>query len=400
MSPGNLPGAIEGETCAGQEQSKGKPRIGVCHIASGDLWAGAEVQVATLLKYLMRETSLHVFAMILNPGRLADEIRSCGIETKVIPENENGLRAITREGMNFLKGRNIQILHSHRYKENLLAALLAWRLGIPHVVRTQHGLPEPQTGTRRVKQRLIQSADRFLARRAADRVISVSAEMSRHLAHQIKPRSIVTIPNGVDLEWVRSRFTTQEARERLGIPADSSVIGTAGRLEPVKRLDIFLRAAAVLSRERAATRFVIAGEGREAANLKALAASLGIAERVLFLGHRDDVFDVLRAFDLLVLSSDQEGLPMALLEALCLGVVVVARAVGGIPGIIQNDVNGILVDGDDPSTLARACLRALGDRALSERLKEAGASSVRNNFSAATTARQVTQLYGSLIAHS
>ena len=73
MSPGNLPGAIDRETCAGQEQSKGEPRICVCHIASGDLWAGAEVQIATLLKYLMRETSLHVFAMILNPGRLADE---------------------------------------------------------------------------------------------------------------------------------------------------------------------------------------------------------------------------------------------------------------------------------------------------------------------------------------
>jgi glycosyltransferase involved in cell wall biosynthesis len=273
-------------------------------------------------------------------------------------------------------------------------------LDIPHVVRTQHGLPEPQTGMRRLKQGLILSADRLVARRATDRVISVSSEMSRQLALRIDPRRIVTIPNGVDLEVVQSRFTAREAKERLGIPAESPVIGTAGRLEPVKRLDIFLRAAAAIRGERPITRFVIAGEGREAAHLKALAESLGIAEDVRFLGHRDDIYDVLPAFDLLVLSSDHEGLPMILLEAQCLGLVVVARSVGGIPDVIQDGVNGLLVDSNDPRSLAQACLRALSDRALSERLAEAGARLVASNFAASATARQVAQLYSTLLARS
>ena len=400
MSPGNLPGAVDFENRAGQERTKGELRTAVCHIVSGDRWAGAEAQVAALLKYLKRETNLSLSAMVLNPGRLADEIQSCGIETQVIPESANGFRAIAREGMSFLQDKNIQILHSHRYKENLLAALLAWRLDIPHVVRTQHGLPEPQTGMRRLKQGLILSADRLVARRATDRVISVSSEMSRQLALRIDPRRIVTIPNGVDLEVVQSRFTAREAKERLGIPAESPVIGTAGRLEPVKRLDIFLRAAAAIRGERPITRFVIAGEGREAAHLKALAESLRIAEDVRFLGHRDDIYDVLPAFDLLVLSSDHEGLPMILLEAQCLGLVVVARSVGGIPDVIQDGVNGLLVDSNDPRSLAQACLRALSDRALSERLAEAGARLVASNFAASATARQVAQLYSTLLARS
>jgi glycosyltransferase involved in cell wall biosynthesis len=398
LPPGNLRGAINPESRAGQKPSAGQPRIGVCHIASGDRWAGAEAQVAALLKQLSREPDFLLSAIVLNPGRLADKIRDCGIETRVIPENAHGFHALAREAMNFLEGKNIRILHSHRYKENLLAAWLAWRLDIPHRVQTQHGLPEPQRGFRRVKQMAIQGLDRLIMRRAADRVISVSSEMTRHLTRQLGSKRIVTIPNGVDLEEVRSSLTPQEAKERLGIPRGCEVVGTAGRLEPIKRLDIFLRAAAKIRGERPSTRFVIAGEGREAAALRALAQALGIAEDLRFLGQRDDIYDVLRAFDLMVLSSDHEGLPMILLEALGLGVAAVARAVGGIPEVIQDGRNGILVDSADPELLAQACLRALSDRALSQRLAEAGPLSVASDFSARTTAHKVAQLYLSLLA--
>jgi glycosyltransferase involved in cell wall biosynthesis len=114
------------------------------------------------------------------------------------------------------------------------------------------------------------------------------------------------------------------------------------------------------------------------------------------LGHRDDVCDILRALDLLILSSDREGLPMVLLEALSMGVVVVARAVGGIPEVIQNGVNGILVDSVDPRGLADACVQLLADRTRSQRLAEAAIKSVTESHGAARTAEQVTRLYFSL----
>jgi len=142
---------------------------------------------------------------------------------------------------------------------------------------------------------------------------------------------------------------------------------------------------------------LIAGEGREANNLKLLAESLGIGEHVLFLGHRDDIYDVLRAFDILVMCSDHEGLPMVLLEALALGLVVVAREVGGIPEVIQDGENGILVKSDHPSALAAACLEVLADAERRCRLVDSGPQSVAKGFSAERMAAQVAQLYRSLM---
>jgi glycosyltransferase involved in cell wall biosynthesis len=395
LSSGNLPAAAETGRRAQRDASAAAP-LAVCHLASGDRWAGAEVQIATLLKFLAREERLQLSAILLNPGRLAEEIERCGIPVRVIPESENNFLGAVRCAAAFLADRKVQILHSHRYKENLLGALLARRCHIPHIVRTQHGLPEPLRGFRALKQAFIQTVDRFIARHRTDRVISVSSEMTRHLARRLDAQKTVTIPNGVDLERVRSRLTREEAKQRLGIELACPVIGTAGRLEPVKRLDIFLRAAAALAAQRPDARFVIVGEGREDARLKALAKELGIESQVSFLGHRDDVYDVLRALDILVLSSDREGLPMVLLEALCLGVVIVARSVGGIPEVIQSGANGVLVDLSDPQSLADACAQVLADRARAQRLAEAGIKSVTDGYGAKRTADQVTRLYFSL----
>jgi len=395
LSSGNLPAAAEIGRRAQRNATAAAP-LAVCHIASGDRWAGAEVQIATLLKFLARDERLQLSAILLNPGRLAEEVERCGIPVTVIPENQNNFLRTVRCAAEFLADRNVQILHSHRYKENLLAAFLARRCGVPHIVRTQHGLPEPLRGLRALKQGFIQTLDRFIARHRTGRIISVSSEMTRHLARHLDAQKIVTIPNGIDLEGVRSALTREEAKQRLGIEPSCPAVGSVGRLEPVKRLDIFLRAAAALAAQRPEARFVIVGEGREDARLKALAHQLGMESRVMFLGHRDDVYDVLRALDILVLSSDREGLPMVLLEALCLGVVVVARSVGGIPEVIQNGVNGILVDLSDPQSLAEACAQVLADRARAQRLAEAGIKSVADGYGAAQTADQVARLYFSL----
>lgn len=400
MLPGSPVSAVENEAKADPGDLVSSEKVAVCHIASGDLWAGAEVQIATLLRNLAQTEELRLSAILLNPGRLAQEIRGCGIDVRIIPESQKSFLAVFSEAATYLASRGVRILHSHRYKENVLGALLAHRCRIPFVVRTQHGLSEPHVGFRQIKQKLIQRLDRFVARWATDRVISVSSEMSRHLAQQVNSQKIVIIPNGVDPAIVHSELSVAEARDRLGVPRDCHVLGAAGRLEHIKRLDIFLEAAKLLSAERRDTWYVIAGEGKEEARLRALTQSLGLGDRVMFLGHRDDIYDVLRALDILVLSSDHEGLPMVLLEALCLGVVVVARAVGGIPEVIQNGVNGILVDLPDPRDLADACVQVLADRARSQRLAEAGLRSVTEGYGAAMAADQVTRLYLSLCERS
>jgi glycosyltransferase involved in cell wall biosynthesis len=368
----------------------------VCHIASGDRWAGAEVQLTAMLQGLRQIPDLTVCAIFLNEGRAAEEARQIGIDVCVFDETQQSFFRILSRAGRFLAGKNVRVLHSHRYKENLLAALLARRCHVPVHVSSQHGAPEPFTGWRGLKHGAIQALDRQVALRATDRIISVSNELRLQLARSFPESKVITIHNGIAESKVFSRFTTMEAKQRLGIPADCAVIGTAGRLDPIKRLDILLAAAKQIGNTLPNTRFVIAGDGTEASRLQDQAASLGLDKDVLFLGHRDDIYDVIRAMDIFVLCSDHEGLPMALLEALHLGAPVVARPVGGIAEVIRDGVSGVWVPSAEPADLASACIALLRDDSRRNRLARAGAAVVAKEFTASHTARQMADLYRSL----
>ena len=206
----------------------------------------------------------------------------------------------------------------------------------------------------------------------------------------------VTIYNGIDTSQVHTTLTKAEAKRRLAIPESYSVLGVAARLEPIKRLDIFLAAADQIATRLPHTRFVVAGEGSEEGRLRELARTSQLQGRVLFLGHRSDIYDVLRSFDVFVLCSDHEGMPMALLEALWLGVPVVARRVGGIPELIEDGVTGTLVESAEVAALAKACLEILADQERRKLVTLAGTNLVKEKFDAACTAEEVLKLYLSL----
>ena len=399
MSAGSQPSVAEtrADMSGRSAQSHADSRhLGICHIASGDRWAGAEVQLLTLLKGLQQIPDVRLCAIFLNEGRPASEARRIGIEVCVLDESELSFFRILAGAGRFLAGKDIQVLHSHRYKENLLAAFLARRYRVPVHVSTYHGAPEPFTGWRGLKQGAIQLLDRQVSLHMTDRIISVSEELRASLLRRVPANKVVMIHNGIDDAAVSSRLTATEAKQRLGIPADSPVIGTAGRLEPVKRLEIFLNAAQSIGREMPNAKFLIAGDGTEAARLRSLAASLGFRERVLFLGQRDDIYDVIRAMDIFVFCSDHEGLPMALLETLYLGVPVVARPVGGIAEVIQDGTSGVFVHSADPSELASACVALLRDALRREALTRAGIAIVARAFTSRHSAEQTAALYRSL----
>ncbi len=399
MSVGSQPSVADvGASHKHVQSSAGAATLGVCHIASGDRWAGAEVQLAALLKGLRQVPDIKLFAIFLNEGRLASEARTLGIDVCVFDESKEGFFRILSAARRYLAGKNVQILHSHRYKENLLAAFLARQSHVPVHVSSYHGAPEPFHGWRVLKQKLIQLLDRGVALSATDSIISVSDELRSQLVHKISEEKIVTIHNGIDADVVCSRFTPAEAKQHLGIAADNPVIGTAGRLDRIKRLDILLNAAKKIVTELPHTKFVIAGDGTEAAHLRQMAANLGLGERILFLGHRDDIYDVIRAMDIFVFCSDHEGLPMALLETLYLGVPVVARPVGGITEVIEDGVSGVYVRSASSEALASACTALLRDQKRRVMLRRAGIEVVVTKFTARSAAEQTAALYRSLSA--
>lgn len=354
------------------------------------------MQVAGLLRCLARRSDFRPSAVVLNPGRLAEELEAAGVAVKIIPEAESGFFALASQARAFLEERKVRLLHSHRYKENLLAAWLSRRLGRPLLVRTQHGLPEPFGGLRGARHRVIGQADRVVARRA-DRLIAVTDDVRTHWARVVPAEKVVTIPNGIEVERVRPTVDHAQARKALGLERQDVVFGAAGRLEPIKRLDLFLHTAQQILKTEPRARFVIAGEGSELENLRRLAGSLGIEQQVSFLGHRDDIYNVLQTFDVLLLTSDHEGLPMVLLEALCLGVNVVARRVGGIPEVVATGEQGVLLDSANPADIAARCLSLIANPALRPRMAEAGRRRVLESFSMEGCAARVAELYHSLL---
>jgi glycosyltransferase involved in cell wall biosynthesis len=183
------------------------------------------------------------------------------------------------------------------------------------------------------------------------------------------------VHHGADV--ARISFGTEAravARKRLEFGDYEQVVGTVGNFTTKKDQATLLHAMARLIAQNDRVRVVLIGTGPLEGELRELAARLGIDSHVLFTGMRDDVFELLCGFDVFVLSSRFEGLPIAMLEAMAAHVPPVATRVGGVPEVIANGANGLLVDPGDPTSLALAVARVLDDPALGERLGDAAAA--------------------------
>jgi L-malate glycosyltransferase len=371
-------------------------RISVCHVSEGGAWAGAEVQVATLLRALSQCPEIDLYAIVLHDGRLARELRRFGITVQVVSEQQKSFPKVISECLAFVRSKNAEILHSHNYKENLIALSLSHVGNVTHLVRTEHGHPEPYSAIRNPKHWCVLTADRLAAKYMGAQIISVSSDLGEYWKKHANPRNVTVLRNAVDLESVCSSFSPEEAKQRLGVSENSFVIGIAARLECIKRHDLFLATAKYLAERIPKSTFIIAGGGRQKESLQRLICEYGLKERVILLGERNDSYDVLRAMDILLICSDHEGIPMVMLEAMALGVTVVSRKVGGIPEVIRNGVNGILVASDSPVDLGSACLLIFKKPGLRDDLRKIARDEIHRQYSAESHARTMVELYRSI----
>ncbi|MBI5588803.1 MAG: glycosyltransferase [Deltaproteobacteria bacterium] len=369
-----------------------KDRLTVLHIFSGDLWAGAEVMVYNLCGRLKEAPGLDIMALSMNEGVLTGKLRESGVETHVIPESENGFPVIVLKALRLLKGKKIDIIHSHRFKENLLALSIAKYKGVKHLVTTVHGLPEPPLNNKNgknsasVRTRL----HFFMLKNFFSRVIAVSNEMKQILVHRngFRDSIVDVIYNGIPMQ--------------LNIPsavqsADNFFrIGTVGRMVPVKDFNLFLEAAAEIKKHTANCRFSILGDGPLKEKLLRKAKGLGIAEYCDFLPPRPDPLPYYRSLDLYLNTSIHEGIPLSILEAMACGVPVVAPRVGGIPEIISNGVDGVLVDGRKPADFIDACMGLMEDSGLRTRIRENASKTIVKRFTDSTMAAAYLSAYRGL----
>ena len=297
----------------------------------------------------LRDERDRVFAI---DGRAAD----LGVEYIEVRERHSFDPSVWRPLVDIVRRRAIDIVHAHDYKTDFIALALARATGTI-ALSTVHGWIHDSWRERRIYT----PADRWLLR-WYPRVIAVSDVIRTTLvSYGVKAERITTLLNGIDpLHFRRSPAQVADARRELGLEPGQLAIGTVGRLEPVKRFDVLLEAVARLQRQAPSPRLFIVGDGSLRAPLGALAAQLGVDAS--FLGHRTDVVRLHHAFDVFVQSSDSEGTPNAVLEAMALETPIVATNAGGTRGIVTDDLHGLIVPCGDAGALAAAIARTWGDR--------------------------------------
>lgn len=314
-----------------------------------------------------------------------------GLPVVELPEEGRLDLGTTRRLTRIIKDGQYDLVQSHDFRTRRLASLACPLAGVPHVTSVHGWIANSR------KQRITRAIDQMLIRRAR-RVIAVSDRLVRDLVESGTPRDRITMfPNAVLLDDYASALPADRAREELGLPAASRCIGIVGRLSPEKRHDLFLEMAAELAPSDPDLFFLIVGHGPLQAELQREAERLKIANRVLFLGHRADMHRIYAALTLLVLCSDTEGMPNVVLEAFAYSRPVVATRVGGVPEVVSDAENGIIVPAGERAALVRAVRSILDNADLASRLGRCGRSTIEERFEFHRRTAALEALYQSIL---
>lgn len=332
-------------------------------------------------------------------GELGEELRSEGVEVTNYHRKPGLDLGLPGRIARAVGAGDHDLVHAHQYTPFFYGALAKLRRRTP-LIFTEHGRFYPDEPSS--KRRLFNAV--FGGR--ADRITAVSEGVRESLrrVEGLPAERIEVIYNGVDLsDFVTDRSARREIRKSIGLPPDVEVIGTVGRLDSIKNQSLLLRSVARMHGKDGGPHLVIVGDGEEGPRLEELARELGISERVTFLGERKDVNRLLTAFDVFALTSLSEGTPMTLLEAAATRLPIVSTAVGGIPEILRDGEEALLVDGPgDESTaegLAGAFSRVLSDPELARSLGESAERRARRDFSLDAICDRYVEMYESVTVH-
>lgn len=288
--------------------------------------------------------------------------------------------------------RRIEIVDAQDYKAAFFAFRLGRQLGITPMA-TLHGW----SGHHWRERLVYYPAERLLAA-SFPLSVAVSGEIRDTLVRWGgRPDRAQVLGNGIDPhDFQRIAATTARIRTSLGIGPHEQVIGAVGRLEWEKRFDVLIAGVARLLPRRPELRLIIVGEGSRKDALQKQLDRLGIADRCRLLGHRSDVRDVYQAMDVFVQSSDHEGSPTVVVEAMAMEVPVVATAVGGTRELVEHGVHGLLVPRRDPAAMAQAIEETLDDRPATARRVAAARARAENELSFDARTRTLERLYREL----
>ena len=367
-------------------------RIHVVQATFGMGIGGMERVIMDLCRYIDPARYRFTICCLSHRGPLADEIEKEGVRV-VYSENQSRIAKYLRgfELAQVFRRDRVDILHSHNttaFIHGLLGAQLA---GVPVRIHTDHCKNYKDESLRWMV--LENVASRFI-----DRMVAVSHHTRGELIQyeKIPASKVMVIHNGINPRQ-GGAGATDRLRAEFGLTPDQTIIGTVGRLQAQKGLDMLIAAAPAVVAACPNARFLIVGGGSLEPQLRGQALALGLGDRLLFTGWRNDAVDLMQLFDCFVSTSNFEGLPMVLLEAMAASKPIVATAVGGVPEVVQTGVNGVILNTRDTEKLSAELIALVQHPDTLRTLGATARAIYEQRFTAQAMAAAYQQLYESFL---
>ena len=347
---------------------------------------GAERWVLALAKHLDPETTACDLAVTMEPGQkpleLVNEYKKLNLPTHIIDmKNKFDLGAVDRLAT-LIREQNIDIIHTHGYKSDIIGVLAARRANIQCVV-TPHGFENAKDFKLKTFIWLGCQSMRF-----AHKVVPLSQQLMQDVLRiGVKPHKTLYIQNGVDLSEVEAEPVPTR------VEPNKKRIGFVGQMISRKNIRDILDIFEVLHKEHPATELILLGDGDARQELELHSQSLASQDAIQFLGFRDDRLSLLKSFDLFVMTSTLEGIPRCLMEATAASIPVAAYDIAGIDQLISHEETGLLAPLGDKQTLKTYWEKLLYNQAFASQMAENAKKFVYDNYSAQRMAAQYSDLF-------
>ena len=368
------------------------------HIISGDVWAGAEVQVYHTLSALTKKEDLLVTCVLFNNGILEKKLKKKNIKTIVLDETRFNNFSLLYKLSKIIRNEAPHIIHVHAVKEHFLVkcSSILSRNVIP-IIRTVHGArksPDNLPFKKSLRSNSVVFLDNFLITYAADAIIAVSKSLEQEFYKRKVKGTVYQIYNAINtLEYdLKNNQSNGVLRESYGAK-DCFWIGTAARLAEPKNLQMLIKAGQYLVEREIPFKISIFGDGPLKQELQNLIERYALSDKVELHGFELEIQSVINALDVFVLCSIHEGLPMALLEAMFLKTPVVCTEVIGIQEVVENGVNGLLVPLNDSNALAESLITLYHKQDLASKLANHAKVLLDEKFSLSKTNELLCNLY-------
>ncbi|KUG04981.1 glycosyltransferase [hydrocarbon metagenome] len=365
----------------------------ILHFIGGGELGGAEELLLTLMKLLDKD-QYEAHLICLCQGPFAELARQYGFQATVIPMRHKFDLSTIKPIRQYLLENQIDLVHTHGVRANLVARTAAKKEGLP-VVTTFHSVLRYDYDS--VYKALLAKYLTIATNKYTDRFIAISRAIKKEILEMGVPdNKIEVIHNGLDTSKYGEPRDPRETRKKLGLDPDKYTVAMIARLHPVKGHQYFLQAAREVIDDGIDAQFLIIGEGIYRDKIKLWIKELALEEAVVMPGYYSPIEDIYGLCDVLCVPSLMEGLGMVVLEAMYFNVPVVASNIGGIQEIIEDGINGMLVQPCDSKGLADAVISVLTDRGKVEDFKQQGQETLQA-FSPENMARQVEETYLSLL---